>query len=137
VQREDCGGVALFLGTVRDHSRSGEGERRGVTQLEYEAYGGVAEQVMAEIAGEAEDRFGSRALVAVHRTGVLGVGDVAVVVAAAAPHREQAFAAARHAIDEIKRRVPIWKKETWPDGQEWVRCDLEHAQGLHVGEPAP
>ena len=119
VSRPDCGGVALFLGKVRDHSEG----RHDVTRLEYEAYPGLAENVMAEIAAEAEARFGVRALVAVHRTGTLGVGDIAVAVAAASPHREQALEGARYTIDEIKVRVPIWKKEVWAGGEEWVRCD--------------
>lgn len=119
VSRPDCGGIALFLGTVRDHSDG----RADVTQLEYEAYAGIAESVMAEIAGEAEKTFGLRSLVAVHRTGTLGVGEIAVAVAAASPHREQALEGARYTIDEIKVRVPIWKKEVWAGGEEWVRCD--------------
>lgn len=109
------GGIVVFLGTVRDASR---GQR--VTHLEYEAYAEMAERKMREI-GERLERDHSPARIAMHhRVGDLAVGEIAVVVAAAAPHRDAAFAAARAAIDELKTIVPIWKKEHTADGAVWI-----------------
>ena len=116
VRRGDCGGVVLFLGTVRDLT----GERVTVA-LDYEAYPGMAEKKMAEIERETRDRWPLGDIVLVHRLGHLEVGDVSVAVAVSCPHRAQAFEACRHAIDRLKELVPIWKKENWADGStEWV-----------------
>jgi len=112
-----AGAVVLFLGTVRDHSPG----REGVTHLEYEAYAGRVEEVIAGIVGEARARWPVERAAAAHRTGDLAVGEVSVGVAVACAHRSDAFAAARFVIDELKRRAPIWKKEHWPGGAEWVR----------------
>ena len=112
-----AGGVVLFLGTVRDHSPG----RTGVTHLEYEAYSGPVEEAIAAIVAEARERWPVRRAAAVHRTGDLVVGEVSVGVAVSSAHRDDAFAAARFVIDELKRRAPIWKKEHWPGGAEWVR----------------
>lgn len=118
--RDDAfGGIAVFLGTVRDHSR---GVR--VTHLEYEAYAEMAERRMREIADRLEGEHAPARVAMHHRIGDLGIGDIAVVVAAGAPHRDAAFAAARAAIDELKRDVPIWKKEHGEDGAVWIE---EHA----------
>jgi len=111
-----CGAVVLFAGTVRDHAAG----RPGVISLEYEAYSEVAVRQMDEVAKQLRERWPDLGRVALlHRTGLLGQCEVSVVVALSAPHREEAFAAARYAIDAIKTTVPIWKKETWHDGQEW------------------
>lgn len=119
-----AGAVAVFLGTVRDHSAG----REGVTHLEYEAYGGVVESKIAEIVAEVRARWPDACRVAaVHRVGSLDVGETSVGVAVSTPHRGEAFAAARYLIDELKRRAPIWKKEYWPGGAEWVREDHEHS----------
>ncbi len=123
VARPTCGAVVLFLGTVRDHSPGIE----GVTHLEYEAYGGVVEGKIREVVAEARDRWPVERVAAVHRTGRLGVGDISVAVAASSPHRKDAFEAGRYLIDELKARAPIWKKEHWPGGAEWVREDLRHS----------
>ncbi|MEE9297785.1 MAG: molybdenum cofactor biosynthesis protein MoaE [Acidimicrobiia bacterium] len=118
-----AGAVVLFLGTVRDHSEG----RDGVTHLEYEAYGGVVEERIAEIVVEVRSAWPDVVRVAaVHRTGSLGIGEVSVGVAVSAPHRGEAFPAGQYLIDELKRRAPIWKKEHWPGGAEWVREDHEH-----------
>ena len=109
------GGIAVFLGAVRDHARG-----RQVRHLEYEAYPGMAEREMERIADEAAARWPGARVAIAHRTGHLEIGEVAVVVAAAAPHRGEAFDACRFAIDELKQRVPIWKKEFSPDGSSWV-----------------
>ncbi len=113
------GGIVVFLGTVRDRSRGLE-----VTHLEYEAYAEMAEAKMRQIASALEARHRPCRLALHHRVGDLAVGDVAVVIAAAAPHRDAAFAAAREAIDELKTVVPIWKKEHTADGAIWIE---EHA----------
>lgn len=113
------GGIVVFLGTVRDRSR---GKR--VTHLEYEAYAEMAESKMREIARRLEKEHAPLRLVMHHRVGDLAIGEIAVVVAAGAPHRDAAFAAARAAIDELKTIVPIWKKEHSEDGAVWIE---EHA----------
>jgi molybdopterin synthase catalytic subunit len=126
VQHAGAGGVALFLGTVRDHN-----DGRAVTLLEYEAYGPMAVAEMERIARETEEAIpGVRCAIA-HRVGALGVGDVAVVCVASAPHRGEAFSACRRLIDEVKAHVPIWKREHGPDGPYWVgwedaRCAPGH-----------
>lgn len=111
-----CGGVVLFMGTVRDHAEG----RDGVVGLEYEAYVEQAEARMAAVAAEARTRFpGTGRVALLHRIGALEVTDTAVVVVASAPHRDEAFTAARFCIDTLKSAVPIWKKETWADGSDW------------------
>jgi molybdopterin synthase catalytic subunit len=114
--RPDCGGLVLFSGTARDHADG----RPGVYRLEYEAY---EEQVVPRLHGVAEEArvrwpmVGRIALL--HRVGVLEIGESAVVVAVSAPHRDEAFAAARFCIDTLKRSVPIWKRESWTGGESW------------------
>lgn len=109
------GGVASFLGQVRDHH-----DGRTVRRLEYSAYGPMAEEECARIVAEAEARWPVRVALE-HRVGALEIGDVAVAVAAAGAHRDEAFAACRFVIEEVKRRVPIWKKEFYQDGAvQWV-----------------
>jgi molybdopterin synthase catalytic subunit len=108
------GALCLFLGVVR-----GDNDGRRVLRLEYEAYEEMALPLMEEIAGEARARFGASDVRMVHRLGRLEVGEVSVAVAAVSPHRAEAFAACRHAIDALKARVPIWKKEFFADGAVW------------------
>jgi molybdopterin synthase catalytic subunit len=124
VQAPERGGVASFLGLVRNHHGG-----RAVLRLEYSAYAPMAEAECARIVAEAEGRW--QVSVALrHRVGSLAVGDVAVVAAAASAHREAAFAACRYVIEEVKRRVPIWKREFHADGTEvWVdpTATLQHA----------
>ncbi len=116
VRRSYCGGVVVFLGTVRD--LTGE---RVTAALDYEAYAGMAEKKMAEIEADTRRRWPVGEMAMVHRLGHLEVGDVAVAVAVSCPHRAEAFEACRHAIDRLKELVPIWKKENWADGStEWV-----------------
>ena len=115
VRGPDAGGVVVFLGTVRDESR---GKR--VRHLEYEAYAEMAEAKMREIATALERERAPLRVALHHRVGDLEIGEIAVVVAAAAPHRDAAFVAARAAIDELKRSVPIWKKEYTDDGAVWI-----------------
>jgi molybdopterin synthase catalytic subunit len=112
---DGSGGVVLFLGQTRDHSR---GEK--VVGLEYEAYGSLALKQMEKIAAAARERWPVRAIAIVHRTGYLNVGEISVAIAVACAHRGEAFEACRFAIDTLKKTVPIWKKEFRPDGSFWV-----------------
>lgn len=110
-----AGGVALFLGAVRDHDHG-----RGVLRLSYSAHPSAATE-LRKVAEKVAASFDVRALAAVHRVGELGVGDLAVVTAVACAHRGEAFEACRMLIDELKRSVPIWKRQWFSDGEsEWV-----------------
>lgn len=115
VRHSGAGGLATFLGVVRDVSAG-----RAVTRLEYSAYASMARREMERIVDEIEAEIPEARACAIHRTGSLAVGDVAVVCAASAPHRDEAFRACRLLIDRIKARVPIWKRELGPDGAAWV-----------------
>jgi molybdopterin synthase catalytic subunit len=108
------GAVVVFVGIVRDKSRG-----RRVVRLEYEAYDSMARSEMESIFGAMRDRFGVGRARVVHRTGVCALGEPSIVIAVAAPHRAAAFDACRLCIDEIKRTVPIWKREVYADGAEW------------------
>ncbi|MGH8911934.1 MAG: molybdenum cofactor biosynthesis protein MoaE [Acidimicrobiia bacterium] len=116
VGRPAAGAVAVFVGTVRDHST----HHAGVTHLEYEAYEERVSDVIAVVVAEAEARWPILAGVVEHRIGRVDLGGAAVVVAVSASHRGDAFEAARYLIDEIKARAPLWKKEHWPGGGQWV-----------------
>ena len=111
------GAVVLFLGTVRDSSEAGSVER-----IEYEAYGPMADRRLAQAEAEVKRRWpATKAVKIVHRVGSLAVGEVSVAVAVSSPHRAEAFEACRHAIETIKREVPIWKREKIAGGREvWV-----------------
>ncbi len=110
------GAVVTFVGRARDHADDG----REVLELEYEAYPEMAESVLAEIVGEVERRWGAAASV-VHRIGVVPIGEAAVAIVTAAPHRGVAYEANRYVIEAIKERLPIWKRERFADGSEWKR----------------
>jgi molybdopterin synthase catalytic subunit len=113
------GGYASFEGWVRDHN---DGKR--VRRLEYEAFAALAVREGERIVAEAIERFGVRRAACVHRIGDLGVGEMAVWVGVSSAHRAEAFAACRYIIDEVKHRVPIWKKEHYVDGDSgWVNCE--------------
>ncbi len=114
LRAEPCA-VVTFIGTTRIHSRG-----RTVTHLEYEAYEGMAEQVMAEIADELTARYELSAIAIHHRIGRVAIGERSVVIAVSAPHRGDALAACRDAIDTLKERVPLWKKEVYEGGEEWI-----------------
>ena len=109
------GGIVTFIGMVRRDSRG-----TLVDHLEYEAYGAMATREMTRLCDEIEAEIAGTRLAVEHRTGRLEIGEVAVAIAAAAPHRAEAFAACRAMIDRLKQRVPIWKKEVGDDGAEWV-----------------
>ena len=124
VESPERGGVASFLGLVRNHHAG-----REVLRLDYSAYGPMAEAECARIVAEAESRW-QVAIALRHRVGSLAIGDAAVAVVAASAHRDEAFAACRHVIEEVKRRVPVWKREYYADGTvAWVdpTAKLQHA----------
>jgi len=115
VEGPEEGGVVLFLGRVRRSSRG-----RTVVRLDYEAYPPMAEGELKALADEAVCSLGATRVAVVHRTGRLEIGAVAVAIAVAAPHRGQAFAACSWIIDALKERAPIWKKEWYEDGSQWI-----------------
>jgi molybdopterin synthase catalytic subunit len=130
VSRPGAGGLCVFVGVVRD-----ENEGRRVERLEYQAYPSMARAELERIGAEIEAALPGVRVAALHRTGSLVVGEVAVVCAASAPHRGEAFEATRRLIEGIKSRVPIWKREHGPDGAAWVgwvdaRC-ATHDHGSH------
>jgi molybdopterin synthase catalytic subunit len=117
-----CGAYVQFDGWVRDHN---EGQK--VLRLEYEVYEPMAVKEGARILDEARERFGVSNAIAIHRSGLLELSDVAVVVGVSSPHRGEAFDACRYIIDQAKVRLPIWKKEYYESGSaEWVRCTHCH-----------
>ncbi len=115
VRSDEAGAIATFVGTTRVQSRG-----RTVTHLEYEAYAGMAQQVMAEIAQELRGRYDVCEIAVHHRTGRVEIGEASVVIAVSAPHRQDALAACKDAIDTLKERVPLWKKEVYEGGEEWI-----------------
>ena len=115
VSGEAYGGLVTFSGSVRNQTKG-----RAVLRLEYEAYPPMAEKRLAAIGAEVAERFGGTRLAIMHRVGTLMPGELAVVIAAAAPHRKEAFLACEHAIERLKQDVPIWKKEFFEDGEVWV-----------------
>ena len=115
VRSDAAGAVATFIGTTRAHSRG-----RSVHYLEYEAFGGMAEDVMAELAHELKRRYELTEVAIAHRTGRVDIGGISVVIAVSAPHRADALRACHDAIDRLKEIVPLWKKEVYEGGEEWI-----------------
>jgi molybdopterin synthase catalytic subunit len=119
------GGIDLFVGTVRNHSH---GKR--VRQLEYSAYVPMAEKIMGEIEQELGSKWVINKVALVHRIGILQIGDIAVITAVSAAHRDAAFEACRYAINRVKAIVPIWKKEHFEEGSAWIvgqhEVDIQH-----------
>jgi len=115
VRDESAGAIATFIGTTRAHSRG-----RDVLHLEYEAYEGMAEQVMAELATHLAERHELSRIAIHHRVGRVDIGEPSVVIAVSAPHRAAALAACAVAIDTLKQTVPLWKKELYVGGEEWI-----------------
>ncbi len=115
VRDEEAGAIATFSGTTRISSRG-----RRVTRLEYEAYEGMAENVMRGIAEDLRTRYNVSNVAIHHRIGTVGIGETSVVIAVSAPHRADALAACGDAIDALKERVPLWKKEVYEGGEEWI-----------------
>ena len=115
VADERAGGIATFLGTTRIESRG-----RTVQYLEYEAYAEMAEDVMAQIADDLKRRYELCEVAIHHRVGRVGIGETSVAIAVSAPHRQDALAACTDAIDTLKETVPLWKKEVYEGGEEWI-----------------
>lgn len=126
VRTDADGAVLVFRGVARKLSRG-----REVVHLEYEAYPEMAEKTMAQIGDEIKERWPSISKVAIlHRTGVLEIGQASVIIAVASPHRADAFSACQYAIDRLKQIVPIWKKEVWDDGSQWIGWENERNQAV-------
>lgn len=117
-----AGAIATFIGTTRNHN-----EGRRIHSLEYEAYPGMAEKEMRIIGEEAAEQWDVTRVAVVHRTGSVPIGEASVVIAVSTAHRDDAFKACRYIIDELKKRVPIWKKEIYEGGEVWI--------GTQSGEP--
>jgi molybdopterin synthase catalytic subunit/molybdopterin converting factor small subunit len=115
VRSERAGAIATFVGTTRVESRG-----RTVQHLDYEAYEGMAENVMAELAASLRQRYDLCEVAIHHRTGRVEIGEASVVIAVSAPHRQDALAACKDAIDTLKEQVPLWKKEVYEGGEEWI-----------------
>jgi molybdopterin synthase catalytic subunit/molybdopterin converting factor small subunit len=127
VASDEAGAIATFVGTTRARSRG-----RDVIRLEYEAYEGMAEETMAAIAAGLRERYALCAIAIHHRTGVVEVGESSVVIAVSAPHRGDALAACREAIDELKVSVPLWKKEIYVGGEAWVGSEAQYQAELQT-----
>ena len=115
VMSPECGGIDVFIGTVRNATKG-----KTVVQLEFEAYESMAVNEMKKIAEDVLQKWPVQKILIHHRTGVLNIGEVPVVIAVAAAHRAAAFEACRYTIDTLKQSVPIWKKEVFEDGEVWV-----------------
>lgn len=115
VHRDDAGAVNLFFGNVRNTNLG-----RGVHYLEYEAYPTMAEKVMREIGEQAIAEFGLKDVAILHRTGRLEIGETSLLIAVSAGHRKESFEGGHWLVNEIKKRVPVWKKEVWDDGESWI-----------------
>ena len=115
VQSDRAGAVDMFIGTVRNHTQD-----RSVARLDYEAYDAMAVKEMEKLAAQVCERWPVEKIVIYHRKGTLEIGDIAVIIAVATPHRQEAFDACKYTIDTLKQTVPIWKKEIFDDGEIWV-----------------
>jgi molybdopterin synthase catalytic subunit len=130
VSSPSCGAVTLFLGTVREQN-----DGRAVRGMRYDAYEAMAQQVLQEIATEAMNVMGEGAIAAVHRVGELVTGDVSVAIATASPHRAPAYEASRFVIEEIKRRLPVWKHEHYVDGDAaWLPGSIPPVMQIRVSD---
>ena len=118
VRRDTNGAVVTFLGTTRDNF-----EGKAVITLEYEAFDEMAVKKMEEVRQELMDEFGLEQIAISHRIGIVGIGEISLVIAVGSPHRKEAFNACHKAVDRIKEVVPIWKKEVYQDGARWVACE--------------
>jgi molybdopterin synthase catalytic subunit len=120
------GAALLFVGVVRNHA-----DGRSVSGMRYDAYVEMAQRVLEEITNEAADRLGTDRLAVEHRMGELDIGDVSVAIAVSSPHRAEAFEASRYVIEEIKKRLPVWKKEHYADGSaDWVAGTVPPGTGV-------
>jgi molybdopterin synthase catalytic subunit len=130
VQSPDMGAIVTFAGVVRNNFGG-----RATAYLEYEAFEPMAVNVLEQLAAEARTQWGTGTIAVHHRIGRLGIGETAVLIVVAAPHRHEAFEAAEQIMDRIKQVAPIWKKEIWADGaSEWVGDEVERKAKLEAGE---
>ena len=123
VSGPDCGGIAIFVGTVRSSAAVPGKESKSVVRLDYEAHPTLAPERLDVIARRAAERWDVRRITAIHRTGACDLGEPTVVVSCGAPHRGDALEACRWLIDELKATVPIWKREVYSDGSSWVGAE--------------
>lgn len=123
VRRDEAGAVLLFYGVVRNNNLG-----RNVDHLVYDAYPEMATRVMAEIAEEARTRWALTDVAIQHRTGRLEIGETSLIVAVSSPHRREAFEAGQWLVDRFKEVVPVWKKEVFEGGEEWIEGDLSRTQ---------
>jgi molybdopterin synthase catalytic subunit len=129
VGRPEDGAVLLFLGVVRNHA-----DGRRVAGMRYDAYEAMATEVLSAIAAEAAERLGTDRLAVVHRVGDLDVGEPSVAIAVSSPHRAEAYDASRYVIEEIKKRLPVWKKERYVEGGEaWVEGSVPPVKAGKAG----
>ena len=112
----ESGAIVIFIGSVRKLSRG-----REVKYLEYEAYKEMALREFRKISDDVKEKWNVKKVAIVHRTGKIKLGEASVVIAVSAPHRDEAFQASRYVIDKLKQSVPIWKKEVWEGGEEWIQ----------------
>ncbi|HXG36244.1 MAG TPA: molybdenum cofactor biosynthesis protein MoaE [Dehalococcoidia bacterium] len=129
VRQDESGAVLLFLGVVRNHNLG-----RRVLYLEYDAYPEMAEKVMRAIAREAMQRWQLTDIAMQHRTGRLEIGETSLLIAVASPHRKEGFQAGQWLVDRFKEIVPIWKKEVWEGGEEWIEGELMPRAAGHSAE---
>ncbi|MCA0983823.1 molybdenum cofactor biosynthesis protein MoaE [Halobacillus yeomjeoni] len=129
VTRRSAGAINTFIGTVREWT----GDKKTL-YLEYEAYRPMAEKKLAEIGQEIERRWPDAETAIVHRIGHLEISDIAVIIAVSTPHRADSFEASRYAIERIKEIVPIWKKEHWENGEQWIGNQKETVEGAPTEE---
>ncbi len=115
VSHPSAGGIALFVGTTRNHAHGKE-----VLKLEYEAYHPMALKTMSQIADDAKVKWNLHAVAMIHRVGVVEIGEASIAIAVSSAHRNEAFEACRYIIDTLKKIVPIWKKEIYADGEVWI-----------------
>jgi molybdopterin synthase catalytic subunit len=127
-----AGAIDLFLGVVRNSNKG-----RDVAYLEYDAYPEMAEKLMADLGQEAVEEYGLRKVALYHRTGRLEIGETSLLIAISSGHRAEAFAAGKWLVDEVKKRVPVWKKEVWSDGEEWIEGPESLAFQGKAAETAP
>lgn len=123
VKNNESGAVITFLGTARRSSRG-----REVIYLEYDAYPEMAEKKMNEIISELIDKYEVKDAAFIHRIGKIELGETIVIIAVSAPHSKEAFEATRYAVKRLKSIVPIWKKEVWADGEEWIGYEGEFSE---------
>ena len=129
VRRDVSGAVALFYGVVRNENMG-----RGVQYLEYDAYPEMAIKKMREVADEVRAKFPVTGIGILHRTGRLEIGETSLLVAVSSGHRKEAFEACHYAVDRIKQIVPVWKKEVWEDGEEWIEGHVPEVPERDSGE---